>query len=182
MNIYALFRAMLFHSLFTVSPGVSSYIPPYDVGVSILEVAERESYNPFRLSAQVYAETRYRRGQLSDSRCQGLMQVKASIKEKFQTESSLLAGVKYMQLLQRRFGSFSSALVAYNEGPTLFSEGTIYPISEKYLWLTRHVSKKLQRSAIHFLRSGDGSMGMIPPPLTKLGKSTKGRLTFVKTS
>ncbi len=152
MNVYALFKAMILSSIFSVGP-LPKYLPPPEIGVQILRVAEAEHYNPFDLAGQVYAETRYKKGMANGVGCEGLMQVKQNIKERFHTSSSLFAGTKYMKTLIKKEGSLHGALVAYNEGPTAYAVGIRYPVAEKYSWLAGYVAKFLRKDAVRRSKS-----------------------------
>jgi soluble lytic murein transglycosylase-like protein len=145
--LIALFQNLIFASFFTI--GHIAYMPPPAVAVEILAVAKREHYDPFFLTAQVFAESSYKQGVVSSANCKGLMQVSYQIAQRYGGCNSLTAGTKYMKHLERRFhGNHNLALVAYNEGPTTASTGVVYPVTRRYVWRIHQVQTKLLKTAI----------------------------------
>ncbi len=98
----------------------------------IYQAAKSNGLNPFLVAAIVRVESDFDKDAVSYTGCcSGLMQTSYHVIQKY-GPSSLKAGAAYLSVLLGRFGDLRGALIAYNEGPTIYSQGIVYPMAYQY--------------------------------------------------
>lgn len=98
----------------------------------IYSVAKENGLNPFLVAAVVRVESDFNEDAVSYTGCcSGLMQTSYHVIQKY-GPTSLKAGAAYLSVLLARFGDLRGALIAYNEGPTIYSQGVVYPTAYQY--------------------------------------------------
>lgn len=112
--------------------------PPASVQSALQSAANSSGVPLSILQAVAFQESSYNPNAVSGAGAQGLMQLMPAtgaslgVTNPFDLQQNANAGAVYLQQLYQRFGNWSDALIAYNEGPTKFASGTVVPSSQSY--------------------------------------------------
>lgn len=120
-----------------VAPPMTLLAGPY---LPMVKRSASKHVVPARLiAAVVYVETRAQKGiRVSSAGAIGPMQLMPKTAwhvlriNPWKPAQNIDGGTRYLRRLILRFGSVRTALIAYNEGPTLVDRGTILPAARQY--------------------------------------------------
>jgi|Deesub1362B_J571_1020462.scaffolds.fasta_scaffold00061_48 soluble lytic murein transglycosylase-like protein len=125
----------------TVKVPSTSYSPSYynkhDYREIAEETAKRYSVDPELVKRIIEVESGWNPYAISPKGAMGLMQImpetarELGLKNPYDPEENIDAGVRYLKYLIRRFGDLRLALAAYNAGPSVVEQyGGVPPYSE----------------------------------------------------